>query len=78
MIVIRPTLKNTSLGSPRSRAASVAPSKPTGTAMSTAAGMLQLSYKAARHRYTTSTDSANSMGAWAPERSSCNDCPAQS
>ena len=42
--------------------------RPAGTAMSTAAGMLQLSYSAARHRYTIRMESANSIGACAPER----------
>ena len=77
-MVMSPTLKNTSFGSPRSSAATVLPMSPTGTAISTATGTLQLSYSAARHRYTTRMDSANSSGACAPEISSCSDCPAQS
>ena len=43
MIVMSPTLKNTSFGRPRSNAATAVPMSPTGTAISTAAGMLQLS-----------------------------------
>ena len=41
--VIRPTLKKTSFGMPRSLAPSTAPSTPSGTASSTANGIDQLS-----------------------------------
>ena len=41
--VIRPTLKKTSFGMPRSVAPSTAPSTPSGTASSTANGIDQLS-----------------------------------
>ena len=43
MMAISPTLKYTSLGSPRSVTASTAPSIPSGTTRSTATGMDQLS-----------------------------------
>ena len=57
-----------SLGNPRSSEKITAPSTPSGTTSSTATGTDQLSYSAARHRNTTSTDSAISIGAWLPER----------
>jgi hypothetical protein len=43
MMVMSPTVKNTSFGSPRNSAATAVPTSPTGTAISTAAGTLQLS-----------------------------------
>ncbi|CKV06364.1 Uncharacterised protein [Mycobacterium tuberculosis] len=43
MTVIIPTLKNTSLGMPRSRTAATAPSRPKGTTSITDSGMAQLS-----------------------------------
>ncbi|MNZ85505.1 hypothetical protein D3C78_1042990 [compost metagenome] len=76
--VIRPTLKNTSLGMPRRVTASTAPSTPSGTTSSTAVGIDQLSYSAARHRNTTSNDSAISIGAWLPDSRSCSDRPVHS
>ncbi|MOA24104.1 hypothetical protein D3C78_1447690 [compost metagenome] len=52
MIVISPTWKYTSLAYPRISVASTTPSTPRGTTRITASGMLQLSYRAARHRNT--------------------------
>ncbi|MNJ62938.1 hypothetical protein D3C77_587960 [compost metagenome] len=76
--VIKPTLKNTSLGMPRKLTAITAPSTPNGTTSSTEVGIDQLSYNAARHRNTTSSDSAMSIGAWAPDKRSCSDSPVHS
>ena len=73
MMVMRPTLKNTSLGMPAIMAANTEPMMPTGTTSSTAIGVAQLSYNAARHRNTTRIDSANSIGASAPESRSWKD-----
>ncbi len=42
-MVIMPTLKNTSLGRPRSMTAATAPTRPSGTTSITASGMDQLS-----------------------------------
>ena len=66
MMVIRPTLKYTSLDRPTAEVASTDPSAPMGTISITAAGMLQLSYRATSSRNTTTMASANSLGAWAP------------
>ncbi|MNV55086.1 hypothetical protein D3C71_1473090 [compost metagenome] len=63
MMVIRPTLKNTSLGMPRKVTANTAPSTPNGTTSSTEVGIDQLSYSAARHRNTTSNDRPSKIGA---------------
>ncbi|MNR54747.1 hypothetical protein D3C85_1749840 [compost metagenome] len=57
IVAIRPTLKYTSLGMPRSVTPSSAPSTPSGTTSSTATGIDQLSYSAARHRNTITSDS---------------------
>ena len=70
MIVIRPTLKNTSLGIPRKLTANTAPSTPRGTTSSTEVGIDQLSYSAARHRNTISSDKPSSSGAWEPDKRS--------
>jgi len=75
MMVIMPTLKNTSFGMPRSITASTAPSRPSGTTSITETGMLQLSYRAASTRKTTSIDSAISMGACDADSFSCSDWP---
>ncbi|MNJ03370.1 hypothetical protein D3C73_1636590 [compost metagenome] len=63
MMVISPTLKNTSLGIPRNVTASTAPSTPRGTTSSTEVGIDQLSYNAARHRNTISSDRPSRIGA---------------
>jgi len=73
MMAIRPTLKYTSLGNTRSHMASAAPSTPSGTTSSTANGIDQLSYSAARHRNTTRIEIPNSIGAWLPETRSSNE-----
>ena len=78
MMVIKPTLKNTSLGIPRSDTAHTAPSTPSGTTSNTEVGIDQLSYSAARHRNTISSDRPNSSGAWEPDKRSCNDKPVHS
>src|SRR5476649_2684381 len=78
MMVIKPTLKNTSLGIPRKVTASTAPSTPSGTTSSTEVGIDQLSYSAARHRNTTSNDSPSSIVAWEPDKRSCKDKPVHS
>ena len=78
MVVSRPTWKYTSFDSPRPLAASSAPSTPSGTTSITANGTDQLSYSAARHRNTTSSDSAYSAGAWVPERRSSKEVPVHS
>ncbi len=77
MMVIRPTLKNTSLGMPRSSTAATAPSRPRGTTSITDSGMDQLSYSAASTRKTTSMDRAMSRGACAADWRSCSDWPVQ-
>ena len=46
---------------------STAPNTPTGTASITANGTAQLSYSAARHRNTNSSEMAYSIGAWFPD-----------
>ncbi|KAG1487952.1 hypothetical protein G6F52_014064 [Rhizopus delemar] len=66
--VIRPILKNRSLGRPRSIDRPSAPSTPSGTTSSTATGIDQLSYSAARHRNTTTIDSTSSRVAALPAR----------
>ncbi|MNH29773.1 hypothetical protein D3C79_900230 [compost metagenome] len=71
-------MKNTSLGIPRKLTAITAPSTPSGTTSSTEVGIDQLSYSAARHKNTTSNDSAISIGACEPESRSCNDRPVHS
>ena len=58
MVVSRPTWKNTSLESPRMLVNSSAPRMPRGTTSITEKGIDQLSYRAARQRNTTSSDSA--------------------
>ncbi|MNV27528.1 hypothetical protein D3C71_1186820 [compost metagenome] len=78
MMVISPTLKNTSLGIPRKVTASTAPSTPSGTTSSTEVGIDQLSYNAARHRNTINSDSPSRIGAWLPDNRSCNDNPVHS
>src|SRR3546814_2019110 len=62
-----------SFGNPRSRVNTTAPSTPSGTTSNTDTGTDQLSYSAARHRKTTSNDSAISAGAWLPDRISWKD-----
>ncbi|MNQ77432.1 hypothetical protein D3C85_922990 [compost metagenome] len=71
-------MKNTSLGIPRKVTASTAPSTPSGTTSSTEVGIDQLSYNAARHKNTTNSESPMSIGAWSPDRRSCNDRPVHS
>ena len=73
MTVISPILKKMSLGNPRIRLNTTAPSTPSGTTSNTATGTDQLSYKAARHRNTTRIDSTISAGAWLPDRISWKD-----
>ncbi|CAM3311924.1 hypothetical protein BUGL105410_29315 [Burkholderia gladioli] len=51
---------------------------PTGTDSITANGIDQLSYKAARHRNTTSTEIAYSAVAWLPDSRSSKDKPVHS
>ena len=65
-VVKRPTWKYTSLSSPRRLVKMTAPSTPSGTPRITASGTVQLSYRAARHRNTNSTEMAYSSGACAP------------
>ncbi|MCY1179478.1 hypothetical protein D9M73_198820 [compost metagenome] len=67
MVVNRPTRKYTSLDRPRRLVAISAPMMPSGTTSSTAIGIDQLSYSAARHRNTNSTERANSAGICEPE-----------
>ncbi len=57
-VTSKPTWKNTSLDRPRRLVAISAPITPSGTTRMTAIGIDQLSYSAARHRNTTSNDSA--------------------
>ncbi len=75
---IRPTLKNTSLGRPRSVAPSNAPSTPSGTTSITDAGIDQLSYSAARHRNTANNEKASRITACAPASFSSRDRPVHS
>ena len=75
MMVIMPTLKNTSFGMPRNITASTAPNSPSGTTSITETGIDQLSYSAASTRKTTSIDSAISIGACDADSFSCNDWP---
>ncbi|MNF00984.1 hypothetical protein D3C80_1999050 [compost metagenome] len=77
MVVNRPTWKYTSLDRPRRLVASRAPMIPNGTTSMTAIGIDQLSYRAARHRNTISSDRAYSAGAWEPDRRSSYDRPVQ-
>ncbi len=70
MVVNRPTWKNTSLDRPRMDVASSAPITPNGTTSITENGIDQLSYRAARQRNTTSSDSAYSAGACEPDKRS--------
>ena len=72
---IRPTWKYTSFSRPRSQVKMRAPSTPSGTTSITATGIDQLSYSAASARNTTSSDSANRIGACWPERISWSDWP---
>ncbi|MNW21548.1 hypothetical protein D3C71_2225290 [compost metagenome] len=67
MVVNRPTRKYTSLDNPRRLVAIRAPMIPSGTTSTTAIGIDQLSYRAARHRNTNSTERANSAGICEPE-----------
>ena len=67
-----------SLFSPVSHAASSAPRMPSGTTSSTEIGTDQLSYSAARHRNTISSDRPYSAGAWPPDNRSSNDSPVHS
>ena len=67
MVVSSPTWKYTSLDSPRTAVNSRAPTTPMGTASITENGMDQLSYKAARHRKTNSSEMAYSSGACEPD-----------
>ncbi len=60
--VIMPTLKYTSFGMPLNSTAAVAPIKPNGTIISTASGIVQLSYSAASTMNTASTDKPISNG----------------
>lgn len=78
IMVISPTLKNTSLGIPRRVTANTAPSTPSGTTSNTDVGIDQLSYSAARHKNTISSDSPSRIGAWLPDKRSCNDNPVHS
>ncbi len=78
MMVIRPILKNRSFDSPRSMVNASAPRAPSGTTSSTATGIDQLSYSAARHRNTTTIDSTISRVALLPARISWYDMPLQS
>ncbi|CAJ3729418.1 Uncharacterised protein [Burkholderia pseudomallei] len=64
-----------SFGIPRSVTPATAPITPSGTTSITANGIDQLSYSAASARNTTSTDSANSIGACAPDSRSSYDWP---
>ena len=57
MVVSIATWKYTSRSSPRRVAASAIPRMPSGATSSTEVGIDQLSYSAARHRNTISTDS---------------------
>ncbi|MNI37669.1 hypothetical protein D3C73_917710 [compost metagenome] len=66
--VIRPILKNRSFGRPRIIDRASAPSTPSGTTSSTATGIDQLSYSAARQRNTTTMDSTSSSVAALPAR----------
>ncbi len=77
-MVIRPTLKYTSLGMPRIHTPASEPSTPSGTTNSTATGMLQLSYRADRHRKTANIEKANRMVACEPESFSSRDWPVHS
>ncbi|MNN72001.1 hypothetical protein D3C81_1879970 [compost metagenome] len=67
MVVNRPTWKYTSLDKPRRLVAISAPMIPSGTTSITAIGIDQLSYSAARHRNTISSDRAYSAGACEPD-----------
>ena len=57
IVVKSPTWKYTSSDNPRPVTAISAPRMPSGTISSTANGIDQLSYNAARHRNTTTIDS---------------------
>lgn len=52
---------------PRSQVAATAPITPSGTTSITENGIDQLSYSAARHRNTTSSEMAYSAGACEPD-----------
>ena len=69
-VVSKPTWKNTSLLKPRNKVASTVPMMPSGTTSITATGIDQLSYSAARHRNTTVSEMAYSIGACEPDRRS--------
>ena len=70
MVVSRPTLKNTSLDSPRSSVNSSAPMIPSGTTSITENGIDQLSYSAARQRNTTMAEITNNAVVCEPARRS--------
>ena len=78
MMVIRPTLKYTSLGKPRRLAPSSAPTMPSGTTSTTDIGIDQLSYRAARHRKTASSEKPSRIVACAPDNFSSRDWPVHS
>ena len=78
MMVIRPTLKNTSFGMPRKVTASTAPITPSGTTSITDTGIDQLSYSAASTRNTTSSDRPSRIGTCEPDTRSCSDWPVHS
>ncbi len=78
MTAISPTLKYTSLGRSRRVVAMSEPTMPSGTTRMTAAGMDQLSYRAARQRKMASSESASRAGTWAPEVCSSSEVPVHS
>ncbi|MNP35437.1 hypothetical protein D3C76_1287690 [compost metagenome] len=77
IVVNKPTWKYTSLDKPRRLVAISAPMIPNGTTNITAIGIDQLSYNAARHRNTISSDRAYNAGACEPDRRSSYDRPVQ-
>ena len=67
-----------SFSSPRRPVARVTPSRPSGTTSITANGIDQLSYSAAKHRNTASTEKPNNSSAVDPDSFSSRDCPVHS
>ncbi|MNH44301.1 hypothetical protein D3C71_2122740 [compost metagenome] len=63
------------MDNPRRLVATSAPMMPSGTTSTTAIGIDQLSYSAARHRNTNSSERANSAGICEPESFSSYDMP---
>ena len=63
---------------PRASVPSTTPSTPSGTTSSTENGIDQLSYSAARHRNTASSEKPNRYSAVAPASRSSRDCPVHS